>query len=536
MIQLVFDAATRARRSTRSRSRSATARTRAPSAPTGATTSSSSSTARTRSSIPAAGLAREQVHGGALPRQLGGGRRRLRRHARPARRAPPGRQDDPERPGRGTASVPVDRLRGPLGRAPAGVLQRADGPEPEDAVDASRSRGRRAGARAATRSRPAACSGPARPTSSAPRSRRARKALVQLLRNPARRCSSSRRCSPSSSSRDAHDLAPVAPLRLARRRSWGQILAAAGPDVRQAGAALPRDRPLVHPARLRHLPRAGARPRRLRLLGVDTTGESAGALALLVAHGRHDARAARARPRPGRDRVRARARSTRDGRRSDPRLPARARRGAVRCSAASRSPSPSGSRLTATAVLIPVAIWLAVRWALLAQAVELERSLGGRGRPSPQRRARARPLAPRGVARRGRRGARARRRPAPRRAADLRHGRCRSRCSTSSRASSTRSRCRSSPSRRRTSTSTRGCARSSGPSRCQRSSPQRSSSRPERCAPRRPLTSLFAATTLLLAFARPVLRTGAVRDRRAQGEPRRRARVRAGDTGGVGRR
>ena len=33
------------------------------------------------------GLAREQVHGGALPRQLGGRRRRLRRHRRPAPRA-----------------------------------------------------------------------------------------------------------------------------------------------------------------------------------------------------------------------------------------------------------------------------------------------------------------------------------------------------------------------------------------------------------------------------------------------------------------
>ena len=49
--------------------------------------------------------------------------------------------------------------------------------------------------------------------------------------------------------------------------------------------------------------------------------------------------------------------------------------------------------LTATAVLIPVAIWLGVRWILLAQVVELEARSGG-GRPASERRARARPVAP----------------------------------------------------------------------------------------------------------------------------------------------
>ena len=43
-------------------------------------------------------------------------------------------------------------------------------------------------------------------------------------------------------------------------------------------------------------------------------------------------------------------------------------------------------------VLIPVAIWLAVRWALLAQVVELE-GASARRRAPPQRRARPRPLA-----------------------------------------------------------------------------------------------------------------------------------------------
>ena len=39
---------------------------------------------------------------------------------------------DPRKPPR---RFPVDRLRGTVGRAPEGVLQRADGPEPEEAVD-----------------------------------------------------------------------------------------------------------------------------------------------------------------------------------------------------------------------------------------------------------------------------------------------------------------------------------------------------------------------------------------------------------------
>ncbi len=47
--------------------------------------------------LPGFRLARQQVHRGAVHRQLGGGRCGLRRHARPASRAPPGRQDDPER-------------------------------------------------------------------------------------------------------------------------------------------------------------------------------------------------------------------------------------------------------------------------------------------------------------------------------------------------------------------------------------------------------------------------------------------------------
>ena len=48
----------------------------------------------------------------------------------------PGRgEDDSERPCSRAARVPVDQVRGPLGRAPGGVLQRPDGPEHEAPVD-----------------------------------------------------------------------------------------------------------------------------------------------------------------------------------------------------------------------------------------------------------------------------------------------------------------------------------------------------------------------------------------------------------------
>jgi hypothetical protein len=62
----------------------------------------------------------------------GGG---LRRHPRAARRAPARREDDSERPGSGRHGVSVDHVRGALGRAATGVLQRADRAEPQDTVD-----------------------------------------------------------------------------------------------------------------------------------------------------------------------------------------------------------------------------------------------------------------------------------------------------------------------------------------------------------------------------------------------------------------
>ncbi len=85
--------------------------------------------------LPRRRLPRQQVLGRALAGQLGGGRGRLRRHARAAPRAVPAGRHDPERPGGRRGRISVDRLRGALGRAPEGVLQRPDRPEPEDAVD-----------------------------------------------------------------------------------------------------------------------------------------------------------------------------------------------------------------------------------------------------------------------------------------------------------------------------------------------------------------------------------------------------------------
>ena len=78
--------------------------------------------------------------------------------------------------------------------------------------------------------------------------------------------------------------------------------------------------------------------------------------------------------------------------------------------------------LTATTILIPVAIWLAVRWSLLAPVVELE-DLSGRAALRRSRRARARSLVADGLARRAERVHLARRRPAARRAPHLRRRR-----------------------------------------------------------------------------------------------------------------
>jgi hypothetical protein len=171
---------------------------------------------------------------------------------------------------------------------------------------------------------------------------------------------------------------PGAPLRIARRRSWGQVLAGAGSMyVRRAptfiGIGL-----LFIPlgfviALLQALVLGG-----VGLAGVDTTGEAAGALALLLlmigvtltllGFGLVQAATASAL-------VEIDA-----GRPIGPLDAYRTALGRLR-------PLVGGlvvavavvSLLTLSAVLLPLAIWLAVKWSLLAQTVELEsvRGVGG---------------------------------------------------------------------------------------------------------------------------------------------------------------
>jgi hypothetical protein len=164
---------------------------------------------------------------------------------------------------------------------------------------------------------------------------------------------------------------PATPLRLARRRTWGQIVAAAGRMyVRRArlfvGIGL-----LVIPvtfviAVLQALLIGGA-----GLAGVDVTGEAAGWVVLLVvaigtaltvaALALVQAAVARALVEIDAGREIGPLRAYRSvGRQLRPLL------GGLGLAAA------AWAALTATGVLVPVAIWLAVRWSLLAQAVELE--------------------------------------------------------------------------------------------------------------------------------------------------------------------
>ena len=102
----------------------------------------------------------------------------------PHRELSPRVETIPSDPAAAQCGVSVDRVRGPLGRAAEGVLQRPDRPEPEDAVDDSRSRGRTAGATAATPCPPVDSSEPARPTSSARLSQRGSSALIRAPAQP----------------------------------------------------------------------------------------------------------------------------------------------------------------------------------------------------------------------------------------------------------------------------------------------------------------------------------------------------------------
>jgi hypothetical protein len=164
---------------------------------------------------------------------------------------------------------------------------------------------------------------------------------------------------------------PVAPLRVARRRTWGQILSAAGRMyVKRA--------PLFLGIGLLFIPLAGLISLLqalliggLGLVGVDTTGEGAGALALLVVTlgttltllGLTLVLAATACALVRIDRGEAIG-------------PIHAYRIALRKIRALLGglglAAGAWVALTATGILLPVAIWLGIRWSLLAPVVELE--------------------------------------------------------------------------------------------------------------------------------------------------------------------
>ncbi|HET9675435.1 MAG TPA: hypothetical protein VFP31_11655 [Gaiellaceae bacterium] len=164
---------------------------------------------------------------------------------------------------------------------------------------------------------------------------------------------------------------PTAPLRVARRRTWGQILSAAGRMY--VGRA-----PLFLGIGLLLLPVTAVTTvlqalliGGLGLVGLDVDGESAGALALVVvligttltlfAFAFVQAATSCAVHRID------------EGRPVDPVRAYRAAFEQIRpLLGASALASGVWLALTATGFLFPVAIWLAVRWALFAQAVELE--------------------------------------------------------------------------------------------------------------------------------------------------------------------
>jgi hypothetical protein len=164
---------------------------------------------------------------------------------------------------------------------------------------------------------------------------------------------------------------PVAPRRVARRRAWGQILAAAGRMY--VGRA-----PLFLGIGLLFIPLALAISLvqtvvigGFGLVGADASGESAGALALLVVAlgttltllglGLIQAGTASALTEIDAGRSIGPVRAYRLAfTKTRPLL------GGLGIAAA------AWVLLTATAILIPVAIWLGVRWSLVAQVVELE--------------------------------------------------------------------------------------------------------------------------------------------------------------------
>ena len=234
---------------------------------------------------PGGRLARELLRRGAVHRQLGLRGRRLRRHER-ADRSTSGRSC-----GRSRATRPRrrERSRGSSSRAagasssarsstgPPGRTSRASGRSPIS--------GRRAGATAAiavpgggalgTGATDFFCSAVAAGSRRAAARRRPARARVPRARR-ARRAARASRLSRTT-------WRPGAPLRLARRRAWGQMLTAAGADVRGRGSGLFLGIGLVALADLaaRHAAPVGRAPRVERRSASRTEGEGGGVLVLV---------------------------------------------------------------------------------------------------------------------------------------------------------------------------------------------------------------------------------------------------------------
>jgi hypothetical protein len=164
---------------------------------------------------------------------------------------------------------------------------------------------------------------------------------------------------------------PTAPLHVARRRSWGQILSAAGRMYVGHTLLFVGIGSLLVVLGLAISILQGLILGGFGLLGIDTSGESAGALVLLVV-GVGTALALLGLALVQAATVCALIRLD-EGNKVGPleayRLALRRVRPLVGAAAVLVG---VWTVLTTTAILIPFAIWLAVRWSLLAQAVELE--------------------------------------------------------------------------------------------------------------------------------------------------------------------
>ena len=324
------------------------------------------------------GLACRLLRSGALSRgvRVAGGR--VRRHPKCRSRGPSGRGDDPQRPRHRRPRVSLDRVQGAVGRAPAGLLQRPSGPESEEAVDEADPGGRRSGGTGATRCPPGVPWEPERPTSSAARSQRGSVLLWHLVDNPFPTI--------------AGFLAalavvvillsratwrPAAPLRLARRRTWGQVITSAGRMYVTRWRLFLGIGVLFLPISLLITVLQAGVLGASSIAGIEDEGQAAGAFALIVVAigtaltvlGITLVQAATAHALLEID----------EGREVGP-------LGAYRMAAVHTMGLLGAIVIAVVAVtllgsfilLLPVAIWLAVRWALIAPVVALE----GRGTAS----------------------------------------------------------------------------------------------------------------------------------------------------------